>query len=301
MRVYLLLMMVIGSYAGNVLVGKAMNDLPPLTVTYGRLLVALVFLSPLGWKQFWHARSVFWTYKRPFVMLMLTGVTAFNTCIYAALQFTTATNASILETAVPVVTLVLSAWYLRETITWAQGLGSGLAFVGALTVVTNGQFTQLPSMPWNIGDGIMLGAIGSWAIYSVVLRLYGHYFPTWGLLWMMTACSLIVLLPWLLVEWWWQTVPDVSSLPMVSGFLYLGIFPSFLALLGYNYAVYHIGVSKTVISLNVVPLATMLGSWYWFDEPITLALMVGSALVFAGVYLVTRTKTTSNVEEKEAS
>src|SRR5690554_7344109 len=101
-------------YAANILIGKAINDLPPFTITFFRLLVAFLIILPIGFKSAWKNREVFWKYKWPFLLLTLTGMTLFNTFIYSSLQFTTATNVSVLESSIPVVTVILSASLLKE-------------------------------------------------------------------------------------------------------------------------------------------------------------------------------------------
>ena len=94
---YILMVLVAVFYAGNILVGKALNDLPPFTIAFFRVLIAFIALMPFGMKSAWRNRSVFLEYKKPLLIMTLTGVTFFNTFIYAALQHTTATNVSVLR------------------------------------------------------------------------------------------------------------------------------------------------------------------------------------------------------------
>ena len=41
-------MLVVIFYAGNILTGKALNDLPPITIAFTRLVIAFVVLLPIG-------------------------------------------------------------------------------------------------------------------------------------------------------------------------------------------------------------------------------------------------------------
>src|SRR5699024_6993397 len=99
---YIFMIFVVLFYAGNILVGKAMNDLPPLTIAFFRLLIAFIIMIPFGIREAWTYRSTFLTYKNPFLLMTLTGITLFNTFIYGALSFTTATKVSVLESSIPV-------------------------------------------------------------------------------------------------------------------------------------------------------------------------------------------------------
>src|SRR5690625_2302280 len=153
-------------YAINILTGKALNELPAFTVAFFILLVAFIILLPIGFRGARQFRTTFLDYKKPFLVMTLTGVTFFNTFIYGSLQFTTASNVSVLEAVIPVVTVILSVWLLKERLQRLQWTGVLLSFIGALWVVMDGRVFQLASIDWNIGDAIMIGAIGSWAVYS---------------------------------------------------------------------------------------------------------------------------------------
>ncbi|WP_138420688.1 DMT family transporter [Aquibacillus sediminis] len=286
----MLMVLVVIFYAGNILTGKAINDLPPYTIAFFRLLVAFIVLFPLGFRSAWESRAAFFAYKKPFLIMTLTGVTFFNTFIYGALQFTTASNVSVLETVIPVVTVLLSAWLLKEKLQGIQWLGVLLSFIGAIWVVLDGTFLQLASINWNVGDAIMIGAIVSWAVYSIYVKKYMHLFPAYGGLLVMTGISVIVLFPIVMVEWWIHGVPSLGSLPFVLGLLYLGIFPSFIALLFYNRAVELLNASEASVFLNFLPVVTMAGAYLWLGETITVMQVIGSIVVIAGVFLTTQAK-----------
>ncbi|WP_368731129.1 EamA family transporter, partial [Pseudomonas sp. 2995-1] len=75
--------------------GKAINELPPFTIAFFRLLIAFIVVFPIGYLSAWKNRMTFWEYRKPFLIMTLVGVTFFNTFIYGALQFTTASNVAV--------------------------------------------------------------------------------------------------------------------------------------------------------------------------------------------------------------
>ncbi|WP_174616065.1 DMT family transporter [Virgibacillus ihumii] len=286
---YIIIVFAVVFYAGNILTGKAINELPPFTIAFFRLVVATLVLLPLGIRSAWRYRHQFLEYKKAFLFMMITGVTFFNTFIYGALQFTTSTNVSVLETVIPVVTVMLSAYLLKEKLRTIQKTGVLLSLFGAIWVVMDGNIFQLASMDWNVGDGIMVGAIVSWAIYSILVKKYLHLFPQFGVLFVMSGISVIILLPFVIVEW---IVTGTSfgqfTTHNITGLVYLGIFPSFIALVFYNRAVSLLGASQASVFLNFLPVVTMTGAYLWLDETITLMKIVGALLVIGGVILTTR-------------
>ncbi|MET1153739.1 EamA family transporter [Arthrobacter sp.] len=289
MRAYLLLILVVVFYAGNILTGKALSDLPPLTIAFGRIAIAFLVLLPIGCSSAWRFRHLFIRHWKPLLVMTVTGIAGFNTLIYSALQFTSATNVSVLEASIPAVTVLLSFWLLRERLRPVQWLGILLSLCGALWVVTNGQLLRLAGMSWNVGDAIMVAGAISWAVYSIAVKRYLFLFPAHGAVLVMTGLSILCLLPLVIGEWMVVGVPEITG-GQGSGLLYLGVFPSVIALLLYNRAVAVLGASQASVFLNFVPVFTMLGAYLLLDEAITLMQIIGALVVVIGVLFTTRDK-----------
>jgi len=222
-------------------------------------------------------------------MMMLTGVTFFNTFIYGALQFTSTTNVAVLEASIPVVTVIMSAFFLKEKLRGVQWTGVLVSLLGAVWVVLDGQLLQLAANDWNVGDVIMFGAVLSWSVYSILVKKYMHHFPTYATLLGMSAISVGLLFPFVAIEWITSGgVPSLFDTGHVTGLIYLGVFPSVIALIFYNKAVSHLGASQASIFLNFLPVATMIGAHFWLDETISATQILGAVAVMSGVFLTTR-------------
>lgn len=277
-------------YAGNILTGKAINELPPFTIAFFRLLLAFLILLPIAYASVWENRKLFWKWRSPFFWMTITGVTFFNTFIYGSLQYTSATNVSVLETVIPVVTIIFASLLLKERLTFRQWTGVVLSLTGALWVVADGRLFALASLDWNPGDIIMIGAILCWSAYSLLVKSYMHLFPPLAALLVMNGVSVIILLPFAAGEWIAGGVPDLTEGNLLLGLAYLGIFPSVVALLLFNRAVHLLGASRSSIFLNLLPVFTMAGAALWLNETITLMQMTGAAIVMSGVFLTVHQK-----------
>lgn len=291
---YVLLVFTVVLYAGNILVGKGINELPPVTISFFRLVIAFIVLLPLGFRSAWKHRQTFIEYKKPFLLMTLTGISFFNLLLYSALQFTTASNVSVLEAVIPAVTALMSAFLLKERLLKFQWTGIFLSLFGAIWVVTDGHIWQVVAADWNIGDLIMIGSIVCWAVYSITVKQYLHLFPVYGALLAMTGISVILLVPFLLLEWsitGFSPAILIHSPDYTVGLLYLGIFPSFIALLFYNRAVELLGASRASVFLNFLPVVTMAGAYLWLGETVSIMQIIGALLVVFGVTLTTRAKT----------
>lgn len=286
---YLAAIVLVIFFAGNILVGKALTELPPITVALMRLTVALAVLIPLGARSAYRNRDIFITHWKPFFIITLSGVTFFNTFIYSSLQFTSTTNVAVLESIIPTAAILFSVVFLGERLASVQWVGVVASLAGALWVVSNGQVLNLTQLGGNVGDGLMVGAIIAWVIYTLQLKTCIHLFPARALLFAMTAVSVAVLVPLAAVEWFVLGVPRMGAPDLWVGLIYLGVFPSVVAILCYNYAVSKIGAARTALFLNFLPVFTIAGSYLFLGEEITGNQLVGSLLVIVGVLLVTQT------------
>jgi len=290
LKAYIAMLLVILMYSGNILVGKAINELPPFTIALGRLTVAFIMLTPFGFLQAVKDKNLYLQYKHPLLIMTLTGITFFSSFIYSALQFTSSANVSILETVIPALTVVLSVWFLKEKIIPIQWLGVVISFAGAVWVVADGNLTFLVQHTPNKGDIIMIAAIIFWAIYSLHVKQYMHNFRIFGIIWFMTGISVIILLPIVMIEWSITGIPNIFQAGKLAGIFYLGIFPSFIALILYSRSVIVLGAGKASVMLNLLPVFTMLGAYFLLNENISISQILGSLIVISGVTMTIQLK-----------
>ncbi|SDK83083.1 Threonine/homoserine efflux transporter RhtA [Modicisalibacter muralis] len=286
LRPYLLLLLTVIIFSGNILIGKALAELPALTISWVRVFIAMLVMVPIGASQMWRAMPVFKAHLPSLLGLALTGVAFFNALIYAALKTTSSTNVAILESTIPVVTILFGFALFGERYRAIQWLGVAASLTGAVAVVTQGDANPVDGVA--IGDAIMLIAVLTWVGYSLLVKEHMAKFPRYGGLLAMLIIANLALAPLAMLEWLWSgRVPDIGT-EQALGLAYLGIFPSVIALLFYNSAIGDIGPTQASVFLNLLPVFTMLGAWLLIGETITLVQVVGSLVVVGGVLLTTR-------------
>src|SRR5262249_52404225 len=144
---YLLLSITALCWAGNAIVGRlAAGHIPPVTLSFLRWLFAFLLVLPFAWKHLVRDWGAIRSKLSLMVVLSITGVGAFNTLQYWALEHTQALNTLLLQSAGPLIVAIWSLLILRVHLTLAQGFGVLLSFCGVLTILLHGDFTTLSNI-----------------------------------------------------------------------------------------------------------------------------------------------------------
>lgn len=274
-------------WAGNAVVGRGVvGEIPPIALSFWRWVFALLLLLPLAWP---HLRRSLPAIRQHIVLLTVLGILSaglFNTLLYGAAVTTTAVNISLINATMPVV-IAFVAWIsATERLTRRQALGLAIALPGVVTIVAQGSLERLLSLTLAPGGLLMLVAITSWALYSVVLRR-----NPLGLHPVVLLASLVALaLPFIFVIYVIELAAGVTFTPKLShapAFLYVAIFPSILSYLGWNYGVQMIGPGKSGMFLYLMPLFTAALALPLLGERLYGYHGVGAALILLGLYLAT--------------
>jgi drug/metabolite transporter (DMT)-like permease len=274
-------------WAGNMVVGRAMRgEIPPVAMTFWRWTIAAVILLPFVARELIeHRRAILRAWKL-YSVLGLINIAVFNTLCYAGLRYTTATNAALLNSTVPVFILLISWLALREPLSLRQLAGVLLSLLGVVVIIGHGELGMLVSLRFNAGDVLLLIAMVIWAIYTLLLRWSPLHLSVGASLGAMVLYGLPPLAAMYAVELasgarFTLTAPGAATLA------YYGVFPSVLAYLFYNRGVVEIGANRTGVFVHLVPVFGFLLSALFLHEPPRLYHLVGVACVFCGIWLCT--------------
>ncbi|MEY4592965.1 MAG: hypothetical protein RIR18_1860, partial [Pseudomonadota bacterium] len=230
---YVLLTLTALFWSINVVLAKAMNAaLPPMALSVGRWGIALVLLLPFGAPRAWTQRHLLLSHWRRILILGLTGIGMYNTLVYVGLQSTTATHSVLLNSLIPIFIILLGGLFFAQPMHGRQITGIGISFVGVLTIVSEGNPLHLLTIGINPGDGIILLAMLTWALYTLVLRGLPAGIDRLGLLTVLMVVGLLALLPFLAMEVADGRVAELT-LPSLLTLLYIGTFPSIVAMIFY--------------------------------------------------------------------
>jgi drug/metabolite transporter (DMT)-like permease len=274
-------------WAGNMVVGRAMrNEIPPVAMTFWRWAIAGAVLLPFVWHELVTHKAAILRAWKVFAVLGVINVAVFNTLCYAGLRYTTATNAVLFNSTVPVFILLISWLALRQPLSLRQLAGVMISLLGVVVIVAHGDLELLLSLQFNIGDVWLLIAMVLWAIYTIMLR--------WNPVRMSTGASLAVMIlfgfPALAVMYVCELASGArfSVTPVaLTTLAYYGVFPSVLAYLFFNRGVVEIGANRAGVFVHLVPVFGFMLSALFLSEPPGLYHVAGVACVFCGIWLCT--------------
>lgn len=274
----------------KVLIGRG---LLPSDIFFYRFLLAYIaiwFITP--------GRKLFCGNMRDELRMLLLGISGGSLYFLvenSALQYSTASNVSILVGSAPLLTAILMCICFRdEHMRPVQVLGSLVAFVGMAMVVMNGNVV-LHLNP--LGDMLAIGAALTWGIYSVLMKKVSGRYDVRFTTRKVFGYGLLTILPIFIFR---PLDMDTALLgqPVVWGNLvYLGLVASLVCFVVWNWCLPRLGTVRTTNMIYCQPFFTMLISSIWLGERITWMAVAGTAILIGGMMLANSNNIPGHGEE----
>jgi len=250
----------------------ALAHLAPLAVIFLRFALAAVLLAPAAGLAVLRLPATAHAKVLGISILFPGCYFAFETF---ALRLTTATNASLIDAAIPMTVLGLSAVVTgaRPPLRNVLGVAASLAGVAMLVGLGGG--------PVNAGDAMMLGAVASASVYMVAASRLSGVSPleltTLQMFW-----GAVFFLPFFAAD-----LPDLAAVPAsaLAAVACLGLFATVGAFLAYNYALSKVAAPTAAMFINAVPVVAGIGAHLTLGERLGPFQLLGALLVLAGAHL----------------
>lgn len=273
--------------AGSYVAGKYTTiDLGPLTASFLRYAVALVFLAVLVMRS---GNGTLKANRRDhvkFFCLGLTGIVGYHYFFFSALRHTEVTNTAIINGLSPVVTGLMAAGLIKERMGLWNYIGILLAFIGVLLLLIKGRLENLLGLNFAVGDLLMLCAVFCWAVYALLVKNLQNKYSSLTITFFSALYGTGLLFFLAFTDDLYGSLLKISWLSAGS-ILYMGIFASGAGYLLYNQSIRQIGPTKTSSFVyGVVPILVAVLSWLFFREPVTTAMLISAAMIIAGLQMM---------------
>ena len=273
-------------WAGNAVVGRAAAgaDIPPLTLNFFRWSIALVFFLAIFGRSTWAQRHLLWQHRKFIVIYSILTIVGFNCTFYVALQKTTVLQASLIQSILPVLVLLLALVVMKTRITGQQWWGVVFSIGGAALIVIRGDWEVIKSLRIQDGDIWALVAVLLWSLQAFLMRYKPKTIDIMPFMTALAAVGVIVMTPMYI---WESTVikPTPFTQESILLFLYLGLFAGFLGTTAWNEGTYRTGPAQAGYFGNLYPVFAgglailLLGeTLHWYH-------MLGAVMVVTGIWL----------------
>lgn len=285
--VYLKLLFVALFWGGTWIAGRvAVQEASPLAIASWRFFFAVLLLGALTFNRDGCPR---WTLRDwlKLASLGLTGVFLYNVCFLNALTAVEAGRGALVVAFIPAL-IALADWLLFGVrMTAKRALGVVLAMSGCLIVVTRGDLARLLGTGLGYGEWMLLGTAISWTAYTLSSRSYARRFSPLTMTFGGCLCGWLMLTTAALVEGSLFAVTRISW-PAIASIAFLGLFGTAFAFTWYSEGINRVGSTKAAAFINLVPIFAVLLGALLLDERLATTVLIGGALVIAGVLLTSR-------------
>ncbi len=265
----------------NIAVTRYVVDyISPVSISFYRWLVAFLVLTPFMATRVWRERVLIQQYWKKLAVLAAFGMVLYQGLGYTAAHYTSATNMGIINAFIPIFTIFVSMFLLKEIPNRFAIVGSILSFLGLLYVMAQGNLAGLIQSGGHLGDVMMVIAVFFYALYGVFLKKWQLNIPLMISLYIQIIFALLYHLPFVL----WLGLEAINP-QNISSVLYAGIFPSLIAPLVWMLAVQMIGPNRTSIFMNLMPVFTAIIAYIWLNEAWTVYHSIGGAIILLGILL----------------
>ena len=281
-------------WAGNFMIGKFayFSEIPPMSLVFFRWLLVWLILLPFTYKEIQKNKEIIKKNLPLLFFLALTSVGLFNTFTYLSLIYTQVINASLFNTAIPAIIILLCFIFKIEKTNTYQILGLVISILGILSIITKLNLDILLTLSFNKGDLIMIGGVITWGLYSSFLKKKTFTLPLLTLVHILCTIGLIFIFPQFIYEFSQGKIINFN-INLFYILIFLALFPSIGSYYCWAGAVSIIGANRAGIFLSLIPLFSTIMAIFFYNERFQFFHLIGAILIIIGLFL-------SNKEIKNA-
>ncbi|MGV8924650.1 MAG: DMT family transporter [Ewingella sp.] len=268
----------------NAVVSKASaTAIDPAAISFYRWLLALLALTPFVLPGVLRNLKAIKQYWWKLLILGLLGMVLYQSLAYYAAHSVSALFMGILNSLIPLLTVLISLVVLSVVPTVGIVLGGLLSLAGLIWLVSSGDPAQLLHHGIGHGELMMFAASASYALYGVLTKRWAIALPNWQSLYIQIIFGVLLLLPGFMLAT--NVELNAHNLPLV---LFAGIPASIIAPFLWIQAVIRLGANKASIFMNLSPIFTAIIAVLFLHEQLHSYHLIGGGITLIGVIIAQR-------------
>ena len=271
--------------ASNLIVARGgVEVVPPISLAFWRWTVVFLILLPFTYISLKkNLRAIKKEYKKLFFLGTM-GCGVCGAFPFLAGETTTVINMGIIYTSSPVFIILISYCFFNEKINTTKIAGLIICLFGVFVIIIKGNLNLLINLKFTIGDLWMLAAAIGWALYSIYLFYWKSKLQIFERFTLISFFGALSLLPFYISEelFYKQTTFGNEFYLWV---VFAAISPGIIAFTLYTMSQKKLGASLTGFTLYVFTVYGAIYGYFLFDEKFENYHIIGTILVFFGIYL----------------
>ncbi len=223
--------------------------------------------------------------KKDYLLLLLTAL--FSPFLYFlgenfGIKLVSPTISAVIISTIPVFTPIAVFIVTKERLSKLNVFGLVISFLGIILIIVEKDFS-IQASP--IGLLFLFGSVAAAIIYSFFLKKLASRYSPITLITYLNIIGTIYFLPLFFVYDYSDFLSILPSTEVIISLLLLGLFASSLAFIFFTTSVRNIGINKTNLYTNLIPVFTALLSYLYLGEYFNLNKIIGIIIVILGVLL----------------
>jgi drug/metabolite transporter (DMT)-like permease len=265
---------------------QALENILPITLVLARLVISFPLLVVAGLLL-----NRLKTVKRKHIPLFML-LAFFEPFLYftgesIGIQFVSSTMASILIATVPVFTSITAFLFFKEKLSIINYLGMVISFIGVLAVIFAD--SSEVSATWK-GIFLILLSVFSAVIYGFLVKKVSGIYNPLTIVSVQNIIASFYFLPFFILFEYKDMLMIEWKKELIIPVLYLAIFASAFAYLGFIQGLRDLGVSKATVFTNFIPVVTAIAAFFLLKEELTWFKTTGIVFVVSGLALSQKKK-----------
>jgi drug/metabolite transporter (DMT)-like permease len=251
----------------------------PVTVILLRLTITVPLLFILSWAtgklQHIGPRNLKW-----FILLGFFEPFSYFMGESYGVSMISSTLASIIISLIPLLAPIPARILFRERFTLANYVGLIISISGVIMVIMGENSNKQVSL---IGVLLMLLAVFSAVFYSVLAKKLSEDYNSFTIVTYQSTFGLLYFIPVFLFTEWTQFVQAPHSMEAFIPIIKLAVFASTFAFLFFVFSIKNLGIARTNVFVNLIPVFTAILAYLILKERFTILKVIGIFIVIGGL------------------